>query len=294
MLSNHEDETESFSGNRGAPTTRLLSHNSVAYGTIECEQAAKLELPYHNSPRPEQKHHILSILQDPNHLAKQTSIWAGSIDGSDDDDSLPTATLWKDEIKTIVLYTAPMMLSMLLQTSISVSSIFVIGRLGAQELGAVSLANMTAIISGYVVYQGCSMSLDTTCPQAYGSGRHQLVGLHMQRMTAFLLLLTVPISAVWFNAARIIAFLIPDEHSEIANLAGTYLRIISLGAPGFACFETGKKFVQAQGLFRATLSVLLICAPLNAVMSWTFVWVSLGIQRKPRFLTEYSEAWLGI
>jgi multidrug resistance protein, MATE family len=105
----------------------------------------------------------------------------------------------------------------------------------------------------------------------------------MQRMTAFLLLLTVPIGAFWFNAASVIKVLIPDEHSETAELAGTYLRIVLLGAPGFACFEAGKKFVQAQGLFRATLSVLLICAPLNAVMSWLFVWVSPLTQEIPLF-----------
>lgn len=60
---------------------------------------------------------------------------------------------------------------------------------------------------------------------------------------------------------------------EVAVLAGRYLKILLIGAPGYACFESGKRFVQAQGLFSATFYVLLFCAPLNALMNWLFIWV---------------------
>ena len=60
--------------------------------------------------------------------------------------------------------------------------------------------------------------------------------------------------------------------ADVARLAGLYLKIIILGAPGVACFESGKRYVQAQGLFSASLYVLLICAPLNALMNYIFVW----------------------
>lgn len=60
---------------------------------------------------------------------------------------------------------------------------------------------------------------------------------------------------------------------QIAVLAGRYLRVILIGAPAYACFESGKRYLQAQGLFSASLYVLLICAPLNVFMNWLFVWV---------------------
>ena len=279
MSSCYSEDSGWLSASRDASNNHPPYQGDVAYGTIEYGQAPELKLPYHNYPRPGSQHHDPSSSQNPSQPNEHTPLCAASADF--DEKSIPTATLWKDEIKTIILSTAPMMLSMLLQTYISVSSIFVVGRMGAQELGAVSLANLTAIITGYCVYQGFSISLDTLCPQAYGAGNFKLVGLHMQRMATFLLFMTIPIGVFWFNAASVIKFLIPDEHSETAELAGTYLRIVLLGAPGFACFEAGKKFVQAQGLFRATLCVLLICAPLNAVMSWLFVWVSSFTQEIP-------------
>jgi len=142
--------------------------------------------------------------------------------------------------------------------------------LGKVELGAVSLASMTANISGYAIYQGLATSLDTLCSQAYGSGRKELVGLQFQRMVYFLWLLTVPIGFIWFFAEAILQKIIPERRS--AELAGLYLRVLLCGAPGFALFEAGKRFVQAQGLFSATTYVLLVAAPLNAFMNWLFVW----------------------
>jgi MATE family multidrug resistance protein len=138
---------------------------------------------------------------------------------------------------------------------------------------------VTAGISGYSIYYGLATSLDTLCAQAYGSGARHLVGVHLQRMVWFLLLVSVPITLVWFNGEAIIASLIPASERPVAVLAGRYLRVIALGAPGFGVFEASKRFVQAQGIFDANMYVMLFCAPLNVFMNWLFVWV-----RRPPFL----------
>jgi MATE family multidrug resistance protein len=130
---------------------------------------------------------------------------------------------------------------------------------------------VTANITGYAVYQGLATSLDTLCAQAYGSGRKKLVGLQLQRMIYFLWVITIPIALIWLSGTAILSAIVPER--ETARLAGTYLKILLAGAPGYAAFESGKRFLQAQGLFSATLYVLLICAPLNALMNYLFVWV---------------------
>jgi MATE family multidrug resistance protein len=129
---------------------------------------------------------------------------------------------------------------------------------------------VTANITGYAVYQGLSTSLDTLCAQAFGSGRKTLVGLQMQRMICFLWVVTIPIGIIWLSGATILSYIVPEK--ETARLAGLYLKVILFGAPGYAAFESGKRFVQAQGLFSATLYVLLFCAPLNALMNYLLVW----------------------
>jgi len=179
-------------------------------------------------------------------------------------------TTWQREAKTLWRYSSPLVVTFVLQYSLTVASIFTVGHLGKVELGAVSLASMTANITGYAIYQGLATSLDTLCAQAYGSGKKHLVGLQLQRMVYFLWALTIPIGVVWLSAEKILELIVPEKES--AQFAGLYLRVLLLGAPGYACFESGKRFVQAQGLFSATTYVLLVAAPLNALMNWLFVW----------------------
>ncbi|KAF7167855.1 hypothetical protein CNMCM5623_001018 [Aspergillus felis] len=189
-------------------------------------------------------------------------------------------TTWKREALVISRYAAPLTVTFLLQYSLTVASIFTLGHLGKKELGAVSLASMTANITGYAVYQGLATSLDTLCSQAYGSGKRKLVGLQMQKMVFFLWAITIPIAIIWFFADIILMGIVPEK--EVAQLAGLYLKVVILGAPGYACFESGKRYMQAQGLFSASLYVLLICAPFNAFMNWFLVWkVGLGFIGAP-------------
>ena len=180
-------------------------------------------------------------------------------------------TTRQHELVLLIRNASPLMITCLLQYTLTGASVLAVGHIGKNELGAVSLASMTSNLTGYVVYEGLCTSLDTLCSQAYGSGKLHLVGLHLQRMIFFLWLATIPIAVIWLNGSQILLLMVPEE--ECARLAGLYLKILLLGAPGFAAFEAGKRFVQAQGIFSATLYVLAFCAPLNAFMNWLFVWV---------------------
>lgn len=200
-------------------------------------------------------------LDDPENISKawEQAVTAGKIQ-----------TTWQREAKVISRYAGPLMVTFVLQYSLTVASVFTVGHIGVAELGAVSLASMTANITGYAIYQGLATSLDTLCAQAYGSGRKKLVGLQMQRMIWFLWLITIPIAVIWLLADEILSALVPEK--EVAHLAGMYLKVVLAGAPGYAAFEAGKRYCQAQGLFSASLWVLIVCAPLNAFMNWLFVW----------------------
>ncbi|CRK43503.1 hypothetical protein BN1723_016210 [Verticillium longisporum] len=175
-------------------------------------------------------------------------------------------TTWQREAKTIISYALPLVGTFMLQYSINVVSIFTVGRIGRLELGAVSLATMTATITCYAPFQGLATSLDTLCAQAYGSGHRHLVGLQLQRMIFFLLLSFIPVAVLWYHSDAVLALMIPEPES--ARLVGQYLRVLIFGGPAFVCFEGGKRFVQAQGLFQATTWVLLVVAPFNVFINW--------------------------
>ncbi|KAF2641921.1 MATE efflux family protein [Massarina eburnea CBS 473.64] len=175
------------------------------------------------------------------------------------------------EARLLFGYSLPLMFTYLLQYSFSLVTIFVVGHIGTDELGAVSLATMTAGITGFAIYEGLATSLDTLCAQAYGSGKKEQVGLHLQRMILFMLLVTIPIGAIWMCSGWILAALVPEK--ELAYMAGRYLRILIACTPGYAIFEAGKRFTQAQGLFSASLWVLLLATPINILLNYVFVFV---------------------
>jgi len=203
-------------------------------------------------------------------------------------------TVWR-ETKTLVQYSAPLIATFLLHYSVTIGSVLTVGRLGMLELAAVNcessfsthgcpwqkrfladeltsrttVATMTASITCYVPVQGLSTCLDTLCSQAYGSGHKHLVGLQAQRMTWLLWLIMIPIAVLWWFSEPILMSLVPS--ADTAQLAATYLKILIIGMPGVAAFESGKRFVQSQGLFHATTYTLLIGAPLSFFQNWLFV-----------------------
>jgi MATE family multidrug resistance protein len=90
-------------------------------------------------------------------------------------------------------------------------------------------------------------------------------------MTCLLILVTIPIGLLWLFSGPILAALVPEH--DLAYLAGDYLRILLAGTPGYFLFEAGKRFTQAQGLFSASLWVLIICTPANIALNYVFVFV---------------------
>jgi len=143
---------------------------------------------------------------------------------------------------------------------------------------------LIGLFSRYAPYQGLGTALDTLCAQAYGAGKKKLVGLQMQRMIYFLWLITIPIAILWLFAEQILVQIVPEP--EIARLAGQYLKIALIGAPGWAAFECGKRYMQAQGKFNVGLYVMLVAAPLNAFLNWFFVWVGQHLDSSPCLLVR--------
>jgi multidrug resistance protein, MATE family len=186
-------------------------------------------------------------------------------------------TTWQAEVKILARYSPPLIVTYLLQYSFNLVTVFVAGRLGIKELGAASLASMTANVTGLCVFEGLATCLDTLTSQAYGNGKKQLVGLHIQRMCALMLVATIPIAAIWLSSPWFLPLLVPEK--DVALLAGRFMQIYLLGAPGWAFFEAAKRFTQAQGNFDSSLWVLLVCSPLNVFLNWLLVFqLKLGFE----------------
>lgn len=174
------------------------------------------------------------------------------------------------ELKNLIKSSIPLVLTFLLQNSLSTVSVFSVGHLGATELAAVSMGAMTANITGYATIQGIATALDTLCPQAFGAKKYKLVGSYLQKCTALIFVIMIPIFIIWiFFGYDLICLILPDK--ETAKLSAVYLKYLTFGMPAYILFECGKRFLQAQGIYHISTYVLLIAAPSNLIMNLLFV-----------------------
>lgn len=178
-----------------------------------------------------------------------------------------TAT-WTAELWLLFAYSLPLIGTYLLQYFYSVVTIFVAGHIGSDALAAASIGVTTMTIIGYAIFEGMATALDTLCAQAYGSGNLKGVGLNVQRMILLMSATAIPIGAFWLSSPWVLALVVKQEY--LAKMAGHFLQVSLIGLPGYASFEAGKRFLQAQGEFNSSLIVLIICAPVNIFLNWLF------------------------
>ncbi|KAI3553886.1 MATE efflux family protein [Colletotrichum paranaense] len=184
---------------------------------------------------------------------------------------------WLSEAWLLCRYSLPLIATYLLQYSFTVITTFVAGHLSADDLAAASIGLTTMNIIGLAIYEGMATALDTLCAQAHGSGRLTAVGLHVQRMLILMALATVPIGLFWVFSPSVLSLFVKQHH--LAVKAGTFLRVSLIGMPGYAAFEALKRFLQAQGDFKSAMVVLIICAPINALLSWLFAFkLNMGLE----------------
>ncbi|CAM1503635.1 Fc.00g012260.m01.CDS01 [Cosmosporella sp. VM-42] len=186
----------------------------------------------------------------------------------EDYDSKSETQSWWGELNLLAGYSLPLIATYLLQYSFSVITTVVAGRLSADDLAAASIGVTTMNIVGLAIFEGMATALDTLCAQAYGAGYLTGVGLHVQKMLLLMALACLPVGAIWICSPSILSVFVRQQH--LALKAGSFLRVSLLGLPGYASFEAGKRFLQAQGDFRTGMGVLVVCAPVNALLSWVF------------------------
>lgn len=80
----------------------------------------------------------------------------------------------------------------------------------------------------------------------------------------------IPVSMIWFNAESILLLLRQD--SEVSHLAAVYLKWSFFGLPAYSFNCISRRYFQSQGLFAVPTKIILVVAPINALLNYIFVW----------------------
>ncbi|KAJ1904023.1 ethionine resistance protein [Coemansia sp. IMI 209127] len=186
-------------------------------------------------------------------------------------DSVSTVTIAKQEIGLLVRSGIPLALAYLLQFSFNFLNILSLGHLGADELAAAALGNMTLFMLVNAPAVGLASALDTFCATAFTASRNKkLVGFHLQRgiisVTAHLVLV---LPVLMYIEPILVAL---QQDTGVSHLCSRFIRAQLLGQLPWMYFECIKRFLQAQGHMKASTYVLLAVLPLHLTNNYLFVW----------------------
>ncbi|KAJ7826290.1 mate-domain-containing protein [Mycena olivaceomarginata] len=177
--------------------------------------------------------------------------------------------IFRQELVHLVKSGLPIFGTHLLEYSLITASVVTIGHLSTTALASITLGSMTASVSGFSIIQGLSSALDTVLPSAWTSSQPTMVGIWTHRMVVVMGICLVPMFVVWFEAEPILLWLRQDP--EVARLAAIYLRWVSIGLPAYAFNCISRRYFQSQGLFTVPTRIIMMVAPLNALLNWLLV-----------------------
>ncbi|KAJ2898560.1 ethionine resistance protein [Coemansia aciculifera] len=198
----------------------------------------------------------------------------------------PYRDVAREEFGWLAASSVPIVVTYFLQFSLGFANFVAIGNLGAKELAATSLAYMVSGVFALAPALGFASAMDTFCSSAFtASADKTLVGLHFQRGVVAVVLHLIPVTAVFLNMEWMMLML--GQDAEIAALCGQYMRVFLPGVLPWALYECTKRYLQAQGIMRASTIVILVVAPIHWLNSYVLI-------LSPRFGLGYIGAPLNL
>ncbi|KAI7833246.1 mate-domain-containing protein [Kickxella alabastrina] len=186
------------------------------------------------------------------------------------DANQPYAAVAKTEIKWIASSSSLIILTLVLQSSFFFVNVLSVSHLGAKELAAMSLAVTCMGILAMAPSFGLLSAMDTFCSTAFTASRDKtLVGFHFQRGIIAVLTHVIIVAPIMWNAEKILLAIGQDP--EISHLSGIYLRIQIPGIFPWTMFEACKRYLQAQEIMHAGITIVAVIAPIHWINSFVFV-----------------------
>lgn len=172
--------------------------------------------------------------------------------------------------KALVMFTVPLVLSGLLQQIFNWVDAFIVGNVE----GEAALAGIGATTSIYglfvTILTGFTAGLSVLSAQQYGSGEREKLTQLLATFTALLggVCLAVSIAGAVLHR-EVLALL--GTPQDIFEMAGDYLKIIFLGVPFLAVYNTYSAVLRGMGDSRAPFLSILVSSAVNIALDIVFV-----------------------
>ncbi|GAX80512.1 hypothetical protein CEUSTIGMA_g7950.t1 [Chlamydomonas eustigma] len=134
---------------------------------------------------------------------------------------------YKESFDKIMKLGVPLMFQNVFGYLLSITCTVAIGRIGAPELAASSLANSIYVVTGLSMVLGLSTAMETFCGQAYGARNYKALGEVLQRALLVCWMACIPVALLWSQSTPLMIAVGQDP--AIATMAGRCVLMIAVG-----------------------------------------------------------------
>ncbi|HXV86892.1 MAG TPA: MATE family efflux transporter [Gemmatimonadales bacterium] len=189
---------------------------------------------------------------------------------------LPLASIphgFKAELAAMARLALPIVVVQLSQMMLGVVDTLMIGRVSAEALAAIALANLY-VFGGLIFGMGALMGLDPVVAQAAGAGDTVAVSRGVQRGLMLAVGLSVVASVLLLPARPVMLWL--RQPPVVADMAATYVQLFIIGVLPFFGFTALRQSLQALKLLAPIVWASLIANLANVGLNYVLIFGKLG------------------
>ena len=185
-----------------------------------------------------------------------------------------TASPVRTEVATLWRLSWPMLVGQLATVGMGVADVAMTGHVSAAELAAVSLGTSVWSIV-LVTVMGVMMAVNSVVAHEMGGGRFGGIA-HSVRQSLWMGAIVGIGGCIAANACALLFDHIGLE-AAVAGRAKTFLHIISLGMPAFACYRALYGYTTSINQTKPIMVIALLGLLYNVVFNWLFVFGKFGL-----------------
>ncbi len=177
------------------------------------------------------------------------------------------------ELGPMLSLAAPVVMAELGWVSMGIVDTLMVGRLGADAIGAVGLGSML-FVAVAVFAMGLLLGLDPLVAQAYGARR--LGECHRWLVDGLWLsaIVTLPFVGATLGVSALLPFI--GLPSTVLPLTQPYLEILAWSLPPLLLYVACRRYLQALGHVRPVMIALILANLVNVVVNWILIFGHFG------------------
>jgi MATE family multidrug resistance protein len=167
----------------------------------------------------------------------------------------------------------PVVLAELGWVAMGIVDVLMVGRLGAEAIGAVGIGS--SIFMGVGVFaMGLLLGLDTLVAHSYGARRLDDCHRWLVHGVVLAISLSVPTTAVLYGLLSTLHLWGFDP--LVLRLTQDYFRVVLWSLPPLLFYAAFRRYLQATGSVRPVMTALLLANVVNATVNWMLIFGRLG------------------